>query len=45
MLLRAYALTMGLRKDRRVLTTAVTTMKQMNRDLGGKGAATEEAVG
>lgn len=37
MLLRAYALTVGFRKDRKVLTTVVAMTRQVNWDLEGEG--------
>lgn len=48
MLLRAYALTVGLRKDRKVLTTVVRATKQENWSLRGEGlgwGASREAPG
>lgn len=45
MLLRAYALTTGLRKDRKVLTTVVVMTRQMNWGLGEEGCSCGRAAG
>lgn len=45
MLLRAYALTTGLRKDRKVLTTVVMMTRQVNWGLGEEGRSCGTAAG
>ena len=45
MLLRAYALITGLRKDRKVLTTVVMRTRQVNRGLREEGLSCGRVTG